>query len=395
MKTLFYMFARMLGVTIYLLVHSFPRKKNIWIFGEPKGFNNNSKYLYLDILENHSEIRAIWIGDNNTVNYLRQLGYPAYSKYSILGIWYCLRAKVYVVSWLTNDINLYFSGGAYVVNLWHGIGWKKCLWLEPQNVCYNPKIYNFNLLHFLKSPTLYFPPQLLVTSSEYYTRNVFTHIFNVSEDRCIETTYPRCDFMLKGKTEIKAYLQKFNFIEQLNFINSLSKYDKVYLYTPTFRDDSSDFITNSGIEFDVLNELMRKKNSLFILKLHPNTYFDEARLHGYANIVYLDTRYDLYPLMPFTDLMISDYSSILVDYMLLHKPIVLFAFDLENYTSNCRDLIVDFKTATDGIPVVTNFSDLLRVLEMDIPYIKENLYKMYWDPKYDLISAIKNNINFN
>ena len=46
-------------------------------------------------------------------------------------------------------------------------------------------------------------------------------------------------------------------------------------------------------------------------------------------------------LLLLADILIADYSSIMVDYTILEKPILLFAYDLEDYKSNLRDFYFD------------------------------------------------------
>lgn len=43
----------------------------------------------------------------------------------------------------------------------------------------------------------------------------------------------------------------------------LERYKKVYIYMPTFRDDQSDFIQKSGIDFKLLDEVLYKKMKFF------------------------------------------------------------------------------------------------------------------------------------
>ena len=74
--------------------------------------------------ENNKEIRCIWIASKEDSHLVRSKGFEAYSRWSIKGIWYGLIGGVYVYNSYPNNVNLYTSGGAKFVNLYHGIGLK-------------------------------------------------------------------------------------------------------------------------------------------------------------------------------------------------------------------------------------------------------------------------------
>lgn len=377
-------------LVVYYLTYLIPRRKNQWLFGEANGFNNNSKYLFLEILDNHPEIKPYWIGNRKITKKLRSYGLPAVNRYSLKGMWLCLTSKIYVVSWLTNDISFFLSGGSNVVNLWHGVGWKQCLWTDKKKITFDRSKGEFSILHFLRRPSLYYKPKIVLSSSPFYTKNVFAPSFDVDEEVCIEAKYPRCEFMLKPQDSILAYLKRFSFCEEIKTIELFRKYDKVYLYAPTFRDSATDFIGFSGIDFEDLNSRMKGSNSLFVIKFHPSTKYDKDKLCNYQNVILLDHKCDLYPLMPFTNVMISDYSSIVIDYLLLNKPIILFTFDYDEYMKTCRDFLVDFRKSTKGFKSVYDYKSLVNCLSQSDEMIPHETKKIFWDPKDDLIKKIKN-----
>src|SRR5829696_3134533 len=100
---------------IYYLSYLFPRSKNIWVFGSfSKTFVDNSKYLFLKQHNRNgsSSIIPVWITKSRTLaEEMRQKGYKSYSKTSLRGMYYCLRASVYLYSWTVRDINFWLSGG--------------------------------------------------------------------------------------------------------------------------------------------------------------------------------------------------------------------------------------------------------------------------------------------
>ena len=94
-------------------------------------YPNGSDASY-EITENNPEIHSMWIARNkDDVNYLSSLGYEAYFRFSLKGIYHGLTAKVHIFN--VNDTNRHLSEGAFLVNLWHGVGLKKIKWLTPRN----------------------------------------------------------------------------------------------------------------------------------------------------------------------------------------------------------------------------------------------------------------------
>lgn len=376
------------ALIIYLFSYLFPRKKNRWLFGEAHGFNNNSKYLYLEVLEEHPDIEPIWIGDKQTVSMLKEKNLPACCRYSLKGIFLCLCSKVYVVSWTTSDISFYFSGGAYVVNLWHGLAWKKCQWLKDTE--YDNSSMLKKIEHFIISPSAHFPPRIVLSTSSFYT-DVYAKTFRVEKECCVEDIYPRVKFMLKPKDDIIKHLTRYSFDNYIALIDSLYHYNRVFLYAPTFRDTGDDFIRNSGLDFYELNKQLKDYKYYMLVKFHPATKYDASKISNLSNIRILDISYDLNLIMPFSDILITDYSTTLVDYMLLNKRIIAFTFDYDYYISQCRELLFPFDECIKGIPRVNDAAELMKLMFSDyssIPCISKELLIRYWEPSCNLFNEI-------
>ena len=120
-------------IPIYFLSFLIPRNPKLWLFGSTFGnrFADNPKYFYLYCNQFHKDrknggIRAVWITkQKEIVKLLRKNGYEVYYRYSLKGIWCCLRGKVYIFDNYSKDISFWLSGGAVKINLWHGIPLKK------------------------------------------------------------------------------------------------------------------------------------------------------------------------------------------------------------------------------------------------------------------------------
>ena len=246
-----------------------------------------------------------------------------------------------------SDINYWTSGSAVKVNLWHGVGIKK-LGLKG-SVTYNPH----SLFNRIMTPYNYDRSTVFITTSRLMTDH-FEVCYALTSAQTRQIGYPRCDFIMQNEETIYQYIRRYESAEMLCLVDSLKSYKKVFIYMPTFRDDQTDFMQLSGIDFEDLNETLVSIGSLLLVKMHPATRMNFDVVSACSNIKLMDKRMDVYPLLPFTDVLITDYSSIYYDYILIEgKKVILFPFDYDTYIRNSRDLAYDYLQYTPGKKVST------------------------------------------
>ena len=365
-----------------------PRNKSKWAFGSNIGFTGNSKYFFL--FYHDQKPACIWIAsDRQTAKQLSNRGYKAHYKWSISGLYHSLTASVYICSDQLTDINYWTSAGAKYVNLWHGIGIKNIMFKQSskQGNSFIKEAFNEkNLLSRIYSPYFFRRPDLFLSTSPLMTSH-FSGCFRIEETECFESIYPRCEILLWDKEKLKQFIAENEEDSALQLVNSLSDYKKVYIYMPTWRDLKSDFLSDSGIDFIRLNHVLAENTSLLLLKLHPLTKIDQKELSTFSNIRLLNNEIDIYPLLPFTDVLITDYSSIYYDYLLMQdKDLLLFPFDYQEYVSHDRDLAFDFDEFTPGHRA-TNFDELLSYIQRDTDLkFKERawVFKQFWNYTYSM-----------
>jgi CDP-glycerol glycerophosphotransferase (TagB/SpsB family) len=333
-----------------------PRRADYWVFGSyVNSFTDNSKYLYTYVTDKHPEIRAVWITSSSTViKQLRAAGGRACFRWSPVGIYYAIRAKCWFVSAYVSDINVYLSRGARLVNLWHGIPLKK-IEFDIENGPLRRSFHQPTMLErFVTSTHLFRKPDWVLSTSDYVTEASFASAFKVEPARCLSFGYPRLDAFYWDAPTRSAWLKKWGGASLSNLIEKVSKFEDVVVYMPTWRDSNPNFLNNAGFDFFALNEDLRNKNRLLILKLHVATPKSVLQpLAGMSNIHLMDTCDDMYPLLPLSDALITDYSSIYLDYVLLSRPICFFAFDLETYLAESRGFYHDYRTFSPGVKAIT------------------------------------------
>lgn len=346
---------------LYFFSIFFPRNKKVWVFGSPKNtFLDNSKYFFLYVSENYKKhIRPIWIsGDKKILNKIRSYGYECYYRWSLKGLWYCLRSYVYIYSSYSSDINFWTSGGALRINLWHGIPLKKIEYDIKVGKLGKKYNSNWKYLYMIAFPHSFQKHHYILSTSPMISK-IFSRAFKISIKKCIEFGYPRCECLLWKEDKILDFV-KFKDKETFNFINKvISSYKKRIIYLPTFREKSENDITKI-IDLDKINRIFRDNNWIFIIKQHP--IFSLINYYKFfSNITILPSQTDIYMILPFTDLLITDYSSVIFDYLLTRKPIILYQYDIEHYMKEERGFYNEIKNLNIGIKVF-NKEELCHVI---------------------------------
>ncbi len=360
------LFAQHLLVSpFYLASFAFPRQRKVAFGSGQNDFNGNAKYLMLHLREHAPDIRTAWLAPTREVrDRIRALGLQAYWRRELAGLWWALTAKLYVFNNRPDDVNFWASGRAKLLFLWHGVGLKGLGFhsTSPANRRdFDPKSFYRRVLR----PWLYARPTWFGSTAPLMTDH-FAKAFRISEDQCLEYGYSRSDHFFLDRDALWRHLERTEPADVVAFARSLSSYDKVVLYMPTYRDSREDFIAASGIDFARLDEAMRAQNALFIFKLHPWTKLALPDAERYPNLRFAPRSSDVYPYLPLTDVLVTDYSSVYFDFLLLDRPIVLFAFDQERYEAQERDLILDYDTYMPG-PRARSFDELLTQLANDLP----------------------------
>ncbi len=322
-----------------------PRNKHKWVFGALGGFRDNPKYLFYQTIERHPEIRPIWIGQNkHDVDYIRRQGYEAYYYYSVKGLFHIMTSKVAVCDHSLGDINRHLTGGIFYVNLWHGSSVKRVRWQAPDDFVRRFHLKNKDEMRtsfrfkMLMYQAMFRTPDLCLAPSTAHAKEFFSPMMDIPLERCLVGVYPRSQFLIEGKKAATEFIKKYEPHSTIELITKLNDYQKTYIYMPTWRNNGADFISQAKIDWGTLNDLLNRKNELFILKLHPFTQIDTKQLEDYSNIVFYPTESDIYSVLPFIDCLITDYSSIYTDFLMMNKEIILFVFDYDEYVKGSYEL---------------------------------------------------------
>lgn len=194
----------------------------------------------------------------------------------------------------------------------------------------------------------------LITSSKNIEK-FYSEAFQIPADKIKPLGLPRADY----------YFENHN-------INSLkrefcNKYGidsdrKIVLYTPTFRDEEKYNNVFNYLDLKKFNESLGDEYVL-ALRLHPKIKdFYKGDISAKENYVDCSDYSSEQELLLISDILITDYSSIMIEFAMLNKPIVFFTYDFDSYMNNERGFYFDFKSTVPG-PVVYDSDQLIDVIK--------------------------------
>ncbi|RKQ34317.1 CDP-glycerol glycerophosphotransferase family protein [Oceanobacillus halophilus] len=237
-----------------------------------------------------------------------------------------------------------FRPNVTCIQLWHAAGAIKRFGLEdPSNDARTEKamkrfqkVYN----HF----------DYTVVGSEKMA-TTFHKSFGLEDDRFIRTGIPRSDILFDEQKKQQMYTE---INQQFPSINGR----KIILYAPTFRNDH---LTDYELELEI-NQMYEKLSDEYVLfiKLHPAV--TNAIDEGYYDFVYDVSDFtEVNSLLLITDVLITDYSSIPFEFALLERPMIFYAYDMEEYKIK-SGLIEDYENQMPG-PVAFSTMELVQVIQ--------------------------------
>jgi CDP-glycerol glycerophosphotransferase (TagB/SpsB family) len=338
------------------------RNKNIWVFGswDGKSFLDNSKYLFLASQKLSPNIRSVWISNNAAiVESLHAQGYRAYCTWQIRAILYGLMAKYYFIDHaplyggLFAPTNLWLSGGAKIIQLWHGLPLKRLdsLGLKTTN---SSKITNiFSSLSKLSLFNL-FVNYYVISTSRLFGR-LMGESFEVPQERILFSGYPR-NIFYEAPANMNFSLQKA-MNDKVRALKAEGK--KLVFYIPTFRDYGGNPVNDKAIDLGALEKFGGDNSCVFIVKFHEAA--ENKLAANRKDLIFLPSGYDVYEILQLCDVLITDYSSIFFDFLSFNRPVVFYPYDLLEYQTSARRFYFNYTQFVPG-QIVYRFDELLKLL---------------------------------
>jgi hypothetical protein len=141
---------------------------------------------------------------------------------------------------------------------------------------------------------------------------------------------------------------------------TLARGKRVILYAPTFRDGRPDWVLQAGL--GQLAQAASQGGDLLVVNLHPVESPQIPKLAPHLpGVVFVKPRTDLYPLLGKASALVTDYSSVMFDYLHVDRPVLLYRPDHEAYVQTSRKLFDDKLAELPG-PLFTDAAALAKAL---------------------------------
>lgn len=167
--------------------------------------------------------------------------------------------------------------------------------------------------------------------------------------KCLVTGLPRNDVLFLENNEVSSITKGFS-----KFILWLPTYKKHKDLNTSVTKNYNPVPLFNNDELESLNKVLKDKNILLILKFHPAQDLSTLNSSSLSNIFLwkndelVDRNIDLYKLMSKSDALITDYSSVFADYLLLDRPIAYIVDDYKEFKDNRGFCFDDIEKLTPG-----------------------------------------------
>lgn len=306
----------------------------------------NKKYEIIWLVSQKKKFRNVKIPNVKFVTAENKYGWS-----SPMAYYYGATAGYFFYSHNSAGLNKYRCKGQKVVNLWHGCGYKDAeQGKKNQNI--RPD-FDYALV----------PGPVFVKTK--------SRLWNCEPERMLMMGYPRYDWMLHPSMSSSEILEKLFGWRGRSTV----------LWMPTFRKSDLGGCAENEIELpsqlpairndeelQQIDQYLRKQEILLIIKKHPLQTGWDQNSRKFTNIRYVteelleEKKVKLYELIGISDGLLSDYSSVAVDYLLLDRPLGYVLADYDIYREK-RGFV--FENPLEYMPgeKIYNADDILKYLE--------------------------------
>lgn len=347
--------------------------KEIIIFNSFPDYTDNPYAFYLAVKKDHffDSYKLIWLVSEKC-NYLKlrkeiekDNRTKCYLKLSLKGFYYLLFCKYFVCSHGVFPELKFKRKNRMLINLWHGMPLKAIGTFDKKN----------------NKRSIFNNTQLGVATNNFFG-NLLAKSFGIDKNKILPIGQPRNDLLFSPT----------DFYEIYNINKSI--YKKVGAWLPTYkkniytekRIDGTYKPGNIGPlaleDLHLLDKELRCNNILLVIKIHPMDANNLIDFGVFSNICIIKSnspKFQLYPFLGSVDFLLTDFSSVFVDFDILKKPMGFVLEDIDSYSANRGFIVGDLKKFLPG-NFLYNFDDILSfIVNSDERYIetghKYNDYK--------------------
>lgn len=329
-----------------LILRFIPKEKGLILFSAWFGqkYADNTRYTFETMLLKN-EHRVKWYTVNKGLyDDLRRKNIPAVYGRSLVGMWQQVRAQMLVSTIQFGDFNQYLLSNCIYLDLDHGFSLKQVGLAIPGT---DENYIKFQLL--LRRNVEYW-----MSASSHFCMEKICECYKIDPSHIVKCNKPRTDVLFdnclrEGKNSL---------------IDKIKEGRKAIVWMPTHRSCGEVKMPVSKI-FDLarVENLCREHNFVFIIKKHFYHREEIEELSQFPHIFDVTQEdVDAQVILSQADALVSDYSSSYIEYLILDRPIILYAYDKDEYVKNDRGLYIPLSENTAG-EVVLNIDSLIKSYE--------------------------------
>ena len=387
-----YKVRQLAGLILYWKNTFVAKKQDLWVFSgfQMKNYMDNTKYLYEYVLTHHPEIQPVWITQSKEIfEDLTAEGRPVVMARTKECRQIVSRASVAFTDHFRMSDYDALSGlndRTRIVQLWHGVGLKSIGDLKNTDI---PGVkFSADILPQSGDSALTRLKKKILYVRYAFHRELFEKYFllvcpgperiaqmadpwNIPRENCFVTGHPRNIHLHSGRMPSGPL--------------------KV-LYAPTYRWDAQDEkklvdqIVDSGY---LIQSSMEQLQGEMVIRLHPHTWRNYSKvldtLAAEFDRIKIHHEKDIYATLADYHILISDYSSIAYDFILLDRPTVYFCYDFEQFVKLECKLNYDYMEYSPG-PKTSTWEETLAAVKIyaEDPQIDRDWRRRIRDEFYDM-----------
>jgi CDP-glycerol glycerophosphotransferase (TagB/SpsB family) len=319
----------------------YPKNSKTIVFGSNTGefVSGSPKALFEHIKQNHPEYKIYFY-----TPFKKSLGTSAKIKYILKFAHIFFKAKFLVSSHPPSDFYPFaWSKRKVLINTWHGTPLKSMFFADLGDT-------KSNLRRILRQNQKI---SVFIVSSRLEAATI-AECFLINPRKFCYLGQPRNDILLKNPTN--------KFLPEI--MGNIPEYDKVILYCPTYRRDApTKFFPFDDFDLPHLKKSLEENKTVILVRGHE--YNKELEKH-YISERIIDFGFeicnDVNLILPEVDVLVTDYSSIYIDYLLLDRPCIFVPYDLEEYKRKRGLLYDDYDFWAPGHKVLT-YKEFIATIE--------------------------------
>ena len=302
-------------------------------------FDFNSKFLFLYLLDKGYDVWFVINDDTYRNKLINEYGNHFIETESFLGKIFALRSRVWFISAFELPVGgIFLKLNRRIIHLTHGSLIKNVGLLE-KDISFLKRMYYF---FFVRTNISY-----SIATSDFFVPSTAGYI-GINQKKILITGFPRNDALWNSNLTCPKLLSNCGF---------------TVLYAPTWRKNSNvRLFPFDDLNFNELNEFLESENITIFIRLHPNDEenFDQRILGNRIKSFFSNEYNEIMDFLKYFDSLITDYSSIAYDFLLLNRPMIFLPYDYDEYCSQIG-FAVNYKTIAAGF-IPRNFVEFKQAL---------------------------------